>query len=789
MSAPQFSVKRRFINGENDWHYQKTKAAVTTSDDQYIYGTKMFADDVKALNNIYCSGSYYGDGSHLTGISGGSSTLQEVLTNGNTATGLDLVLTGGSYYGDGSQLTGISTSSTLEQVLTNGNTATDLDIHLNGGSYYGDGSHLTGLPGTSQNLQQVLDVGNTVVDTDIIVTGLGHYFATNDPAGKATTVDSNHVVVNSLTGFSEITASQMKVQKDTNTYFVVNGDSGVFFKQTIPAPFPGNPNKTFDHALGDGNFSASEQYSGNSLNFACGDSFSNSQIVLTSGGNTNIIEAGGFLTKQGSNNATHYLTFLDSAANDSISKIQKNSSLACNPNQSSITATTFNGTATKLNVADQLTAGTYYPIFGGSASGSSFCYVDSSSGPFTYNPSTGTLTTTTFVGALTGNASSASQTNFVDTNNNATYYVPFAAGVGVQTNNVAAIAGAPLTYNPGTGVLSATTFSGAFSGTITNATNAANATGITVASDSSNNTFYPVFVSSATGVQAPKIDNDAGPFSINPSTGTMAINGNTMTFAQHRIAIGNSAATGAAYQCSLGSNAGSATATGSNNICIGYQAGQSVNNASSQYICIGNAAGQTNPGNGAIAIGYQAAKSGGDYSIGIGYAAGPTTLPANSILLNASGTNINPATAAAFYVNPVRNRSTTSGLNYLTYNTSTFEIGYSSQVTPASVVTTTGTGQQNLATPLADLYLVDANVSPIRNCGLPNPSATLAGTQVIFRRIVNNTVTFNINTAGGGSVIYAFNSPTTTTALVIGATQYNSILYCDGTYWYEISRM
>lgn len=70
MSAPQFSVKRRFINGENDWRYQQTKAPVNTSGDQYIYGVKQFAEPIKALNDVLCSGFYYGDGSHLTNVTG-----------------------------------------------------------------------------------------------------------------------------------------------------------------------------------------------------------------------------------------------------------------------------------------------------------------------------------------------------------------------------------------------------------------------------------------------------------------------------------------------------------------------------------------------------------------------------------------------------------------------------------------------------------------------------------------------------------------------------------------------
>lgn len=85
MSAPQLSTKRRFINGQNDWRYQETKAPVTTSDDQYIFGTKQFADNIKALSNVFCSGSYYGDGTHLTNVTGTDPTKLPLV--GGTLTG------------------------------------------------------------------------------------------------------------------------------------------------------------------------------------------------------------------------------------------------------------------------------------------------------------------------------------------------------------------------------------------------------------------------------------------------------------------------------------------------------------------------------------------------------------------------------------------------------------------------------------------------------------------------------------------------------------------------------
>lgn len=147
MSAPQFSVKRRFINGQNDWRYQQTKAPVTTSDDQYIYGVKQFADPLKALGDVLCSGSYYGDGSHLTGVT--SSDPSKLPLTGGTLTGSLTVNAPGIISGNGSGLTGI-TPPDLDQVLAQGNTSTNLFTLT-------DGANLTNT--VSQNSISLVDSG------------------------------------------------------------------------------------------------------------------------------------------------------------------------------------------------------------------------------------------------------------------------------------------------------------------------------------------------------------------------------------------------------------------------------------------------------------------------------------------------------------------------------------------------------------------------------------------------------------------------------------------------------
>lgn len=118
MSAPQLSTKRRFINGQNDWRYQETKAPVTTSDDQYIFGTKQFADNIKALSNVMCSGFYYGDGTHLSNVTGTDPT--KLPLTGGTLTGSLTINAPGIISGDGSGLTNVTATDPTKLPLAGG---------------------------------------------------------------------------------------------------------------------------------------------------------------------------------------------------------------------------------------------------------------------------------------------------------------------------------------------------------------------------------------------------------------------------------------------------------------------------------------------------------------------------------------------------------------------------------------------------------------------------------------------------------------------------------------------
>jgi len=159
---------------------------------------------LNVIGNI-SGNTFYGDGSGLTNLPSLTAvTLNSVLTQGDTSTNGnivltngDMTLTNGTFFGDGSGLTNVpfGPTPTLDEVLLSGNTSTNGDILLtNGdivlgtGSYYGDGSGLTNLPtptATTQTLAEVLINGNTTDGNDIIL-NIGDKIKTPDGTAFST---------------------------------------------------------------------------------------------------------------------------------------------------------------------------------------------------------------------------------------------------------------------------------------------------------------------------------------------------------------------------------------------------------------------------------------------------------------------------------------------------------------------------------------------------------------------------------------------------------------------------
>jgi hypothetical protein len=97
-------------------------------------------------------------------------------------------------------------------------------------------------------------------------------------------------------------------------------------------------------------------------------------------------------------NATHYLNFSDSSATG-YGKPQKTAGISCNPSTNTITTTTFSGSlsgnsssASSVAITSDNTAGTYFLPFCKTLSTNSPLFADNVTGPLTYDPSVGVLT-------------------------------------------------------------------------------------------------------------------------------------------------------------------------------------------------------------------------------------------------------------------------------------------------------------------------------------------------------------------------------------------------------------
>jgi len=266
-----------------------------------------------------------------------------------------------------------------------------------------------------------------------------------------------------------------------------------------------------------------------------------------------------------STNETTYLTFVDGATG--TQGIETDTGLTYNPSSGVLTATTFTGsltgnvtgnltgntsgssgsctgnatTATEATnvtaVANNSTNETTYMTFVDGATGTQGIETDTG---LTYNPSSGVLTSTSFTGSFTGNASGSSgsctgnaatateATNVTAVANNSTNETTYMTFVDGATGTQGIETDTGLTYNPSSGVLTSTSFTGSLTGNASgssgsctgNAATATEATNVTaVANNSTDETTYLTFVDGATGTQG--IETDTG-LTYNPSSGILS---------------------------------------------------------------------------------------------------------------------------------------------------------------------------------------------------------------------------------------------------------------------------
>ena len=199
--------------------------------------------------------------------------------------------------------------------------------------------------------------------------------------------------------------------------------------------------------------------------------------------------------------------------------VQTNSNIAAAPTEVVVTA-------------ENTTAATVYPTFVGNGATATGKLDISTDTGFTYNPSTGMLTSTGFTGALTGNASTstnatnATNVTVADESSDTSCYLLF---VTTNSGTLPPKVGSNLTFNSDTGILTATGFagnvtgnasgsSGSCTGNAATATTATTATNVTVADESSDTSCNVLFTTAATGDLAPKSGTN---LTFNSSTGEL----------------------------------------------------------------------------------------------------------------------------------------------------------------------------------------------------------------------------------------------------------------------------
>jgi hypothetical protein len=178
------------------------------------------------------------------------------------------------------------------------------------------------------------------------------------------------------------------------------------------------------------------------------------------------------------------------------------------------------------------------------------------------------------------------------------------------------------------------------------------------------------------------------------NTGPVAGTFSTLAVNSTNIGLGSrtSPGTGAV---SIGYNT-SNNGQGPNSVAIGYNISQAGTQGSYSVAIGNNAGGFLQTGQSAVAIGNQAGfNQTASNAIAIGYLAGYWQ-SASSIVLNATGNNLN-GNVPGFFVAPVRNDATTANIgNVVMYNTTTNEFTYSNAIaiagtaTVANLITTSG---------------------------------------------------------------------------------------------------
>jgi hypothetical protein len=372
---------------------------------------------------------------------------------------------------------GVPTSSDLADVLTNGNSAGSNGIDMNqqditNGNVInvGSNSNSIDIDGASSTLTLTDNLGNINVITalgssvpspnaDSVLTTATTTNATFYPTFLGATTGYNACGVD--TGLTYNPSTHTETFSDGTNSTIIDPTSittGTLNYTTLNPPIT-IPTDTLSDVLTAGNTATNSIILNNGATNVITTNPSLNTIVITDGTTTNTIDQSGYTTRNSVQNSTHFLNFSDSSSTG-VGAVQKTAGIEC-------------------------------------------------------NPSTKTITATTFVGNLTGNATSATTASgatditITDSTTTAgTFYPTFVNSDG--TNKSVRIDTTGLTYSPSTDTLTTTNFAGT----------ATNATAITITDDTAGvGTFYPTFVNTAGTQKSVRVDTTG--LSYSPSTNAL----------------------------------------------------------------------------------------------------------------------------------------------------------------------------------------------------------------------------------------------------------------------------
>ena len=230
-------------------------------------------------------------------------------------------------------------------------------------------------------------------------------------------------------------------------------------------------------------------------------------------------------------NTNNLLSFTNAVSGSAISSLQTNNQLKFNPGTGTLTAPDFTGrltgdvtgnasSASKVALNNSFTTSTNYLSFSPSTNGVSDLKTNPS---LTFNPGTGNLSAPDFTGRLTGNvngnATSATQVAVTNSFSTGTNYLSFSP----STNGVSDLKTNPsLTFNPGTGVLTAPDFTGRLTGDVTG--NATSASKVAVTSTTVPADRYLCFTPNTSSGNADlQINSLSQGLKYNPGTGVLTV--------------------------------------------------------------------------------------------------------------------------------------------------------------------------------------------------------------------------------------------------------------------------